>query len=393
MKKIILLILLLFSYSSYSYWWEQCNLDLKGDKLYCINAFESRVFVGSDSGRVYLSDNNGDNWNVINTGFPFVEITSIAIAKNKIFAATDSIGILISSDNGDSWNKSSLEDYDIRVLKSRDSTIYAGSQSGKILISNDLGVNWRKSELTDKPITCMALSANNICVGTLGRGVFLSSDNGENWIIRNNDNWYLLYIFSIAILNNNIYKGGVPGFSVSTDLGLSWESKKIPGTEVSSVNSILIIDNNLIAGTSHPMENLGVIQSSDNGDTWHYIGLDTLEINDLAFNSEYIFAIDNKGKIFRRKLNEIIKTDIIEANLKFENLISPNPASDFIEITCRGEVTSPLQSDVRIYNVYGQNVMSVGVQNLEPLRIDVSGLARGMYFVSIGDIVGKFIKI
>jgi hypothetical protein len=51
------------------------------------------------------------------------------------------------------------------------------------------------------------------------------------------------------------------------------------------------------------------------------------------------------------------------------------------------------QSDIKIFNIYGQNVLSVGDQNLEPLRIDVSGLALGMYFVRIGDTVQKFIKL
>jgi hypothetical protein len=44
-------------------------------------------------------------------------------------------------------------------------------------------------------------------------------------------------------------------------------------------------------------------------------------------------------------------------------------------------------------NVFGQTVLSVGVQNFEPLRVDVSGLAPGMYFVRIGDRVGKFVKL
>jgi hypothetical protein len=75
--------------------------------------------------------------------------------------------------------------------------------------------------------------------------------------------------------------------------------------------------------------------------------------------------------------------------------ISPNPATDFIEINCRGEVTSPLQSDVRIYDVYGQRVNLTPTLSIlgEGVRIDVSGLSPGMYFVRIGDKVGKFVKL
>jgi photosystem II stability/assembly factor-like uncharacterized protein len=394
MKKILIIVLFLFSQASYSYCWEHCNPEIKNESSYCLNAFGNRIFVGADSGRIYFSNDNGDNWNVINTGYSYVSIKTLDLLENTIFAGTDSIGILLSSDKGDSWTKSSLGDYSIRILKSKGSSIYAGTLNGDFLISRENGVNWIKSNLSDKPITCMSLSADNMCVGTLGGGVFLSKDNGNRWIKCKADPLGVSYIFSILIDHDNIYKGGVGGFSVSTDLGLSWKSKKIPGTEVSSVNSILIIDSNLIAGTSHPMENLGVIQSSDNGDTWHDIGLYTLEINDLAFNSEYIFAIDNKGKIFRRKLNEIIKTDMQDDKLSpLESNISPNPASDFIIISVGANGRSPLQSDIKILNIYGQTVFSVGAIHELPLRVDISGLAPGMYFVRIGDRVSKFIKI
>jgi hypothetical protein len=73
--------------------------------------------------------------------------------------------------------------------------------------------------------------------------------------------------------------------------------------------------------------------------------------------------------------------------------ISPNPTSDFIEISVGANGRSPLQSDIKIYNIYGQTVLSVGVQNFEPLRINVSGLAPGMHFVRIGEKIGKFIKL
>ena len=74
-------------------------------------------------------------------------------------------------------------------------------------------------------------------------------------------------------------------------------------------------------------------------------------------------------------------------------IVSPNPSSDFIEISVGANGRSPLQSDIKIYNIYGQTVFSVEAIHELPLRFDVSGLAPGMYFVRIGDKVGKFIKI
>ncbi len=77
--------------------------------------------------------------------------------------------------------------------------------------------------------------------------------------------------------------------------------------------------------------------------------------------------------------------------------ISPNPATDYIEISLGANGPSPLQSDVRIYNIFGQIVSTPVCFADTPAsggqRIDVSGLAPGMYFVRIGDRVGKFVKL
>lgn len=79
------------------------------------------------------------------------------------------------------------------------------------------------------------------------------------------------------------------------------------------------------------------------------------------------------------------------------NFISPNPATDFIEISVGVGHAEPLQSEVRIYDVFGQSVSTPNPTpalpaSREGVRIDVSGLVPGMYFVRIGDKVGKFVK-
>ena len=81
--------------------------------------------------------------------------------------------------------------------------------------------------------------------------------------------------------------------------------------------------------------------------------------------------------------------------IKDEITLSPNPAEDFIEISVGAQGTVPNNSDIRIFNVFGETV-----KNPTPtlpkgagLRIDVSGLPSGVYFVWVGDKVRKFVKI
>lgn len=74
--------------------------------------------------------------------------------------------------------------------------------------------------------------------------------------------------------------------------------------------------------------------------------------------------------------------------------IFPNPASEYIEISGLG--VNPLIDgvpEIRIYNVLGECVISVEPQHSVSLqRIDVSGLPPGIYFVRIGEWIGRFVK-
>ncbi len=136
--------------------------------------------------------------------------------------------------------------------------------------------------------------------------------------------------------------------------------------------------------------------------------------NCLAIYSESKYGTDtdifeefaaNVGRITRSNglggkwflVDSKIVTDIPDNSNRNNSLnefhISPNPAYDFIEISVGANGCSPLQSEIKIYDLYGQTVLSVGVQNLEFLRVDVSVLAPGVYFVRIGDKLSKFVKI
>jgi hypothetical protein len=85
-----------------------------------------------------------------------------------------------------------------------------------------------------------------------------------------------------------------------------------------------------------------------------------------------------------------------------ELTITPNPVMDYIEI----DLTrwAPLAKwspsvEIRIFNVLGEIQTTPSLRDTPPwkggekVKIDVSGLAAGMYFLRIGDKVGKFVKL
>ena len=74
--------------------------------------------------------------------------------------------------------------------------------------------------------------------------------------------------------------------------------------------------------------------------------------------------------------------------------ISPNPATDYIEISYPQLMRGPVGVTPRIFDILGVEVLNNSQLSIfnSQLRIYVSGLSPGLYFVKVGDKVKKFIK-
>ncbi len=91
-------------------------------------------------------------------------------------------------------------------------------------------------------------------------------------------------------------------------------------------------------------------------------------------------------------------TAIEETEINNElNLIYPNPASDFIEISLKRCPTSSrcrTSEDICIFNSYGEKVLSEkAVPANSKQRISISNLPAGVYYMKIGNLVEKFIVV
>ncbi len=75
--------------------------------------------------------------------------------------------------------------------------------------------------------------------------------------------------------------------------------------------------------------------------------------------------------------------------------ISPNPASDYIEIYLPLEGNERGTTEIKIYNTLGEYVLNVVAIHKLPLQqqIDISHLPAGVYFVRIGKETALFVKI
>ena len=145
----------------------------------------------------------------------------------------------------------------------------------------------------------------------------------------------------------------------------------------------------------------------DGGKTWH-----TEVIQDIDLHSPYDYALRHL-KMPTRNTAYVISsgewilkfngdwTDVEDTRPPTEGIIiSPNPATDYIEINLDRWTPlskwNPSGSEIKIYNVYGELVIS-DVPHLEDvghlIRIDVSDLPVGLYFVRVGGRMLKFVKL
>jgi hypothetical protein len=88
-------------------------------------------------------------------------------------------------------------------------------------------------------------------------------------------------------------------------------------------------------------------------------------------------------------------TSIENDNEKNGNIIiSPNPASDYVEINVGNTHAYSLQQDLKIYNALGECVINLtpALSEGEGARFDVSQLVAGVYFVTYSGKTCKFIK-
>jgi photosystem II stability/assembly factor-like uncharacterized protein len=139
--------------------WNQINYGITDIRLHSIDLFGNRLCAAPYSGKVFLSEDRGENWALIKNSSSKYNVSSILLAENKIFIGTTYTGspyigdgVKLSLDNGLTWLDASSglgNANTINNLVKLDDYIYAGTANNsvykaKISDFDNVGVNDEK---------------------------------------------------------------------------------------------------------------------------------------------------------------------------------------------------------------------------------------------------------
>jgi hypothetical protein len=288
MKKLILLVLILHcSFIISNAQWVSANGPY-GATILCFTNSGTTVFAGTSQAGLFLTTNNGTNWAA--TGFANQSVYSLAsnvtslfagttvgisrssnnganwtsvynsstvifksIATNGsfVFAGTNGFGVLRSTNNGDNWAyiNNALSYLHVSSILVSGANLFAATNGG-VFLSTDNGVSWSATNngLMDLSANILAASGINLYVGTIGGGIFISSINGGNWTVLNNGltNWY---IRALAVSESNTFIANSNGVFLSKYTGSTWINRNQGFGTVPSINTFIIANNYIFAGT------------------------------------------------------------------------------------------------------------------------------------------------
>lgn len=119
--------------------------------------------------------------------------------------------------------------------------------------------------------------------------------------------------------------------------------------------------------------------------------------NDSTYKIKVSSLKDPKISTISKENFSIIKANSINPP-KIDNLfvISPNPAKDYIEISLENVILSQAKNPIQIYNTYGDCVIDLTPTPFlkgEWLRINISHLPIGVYYLRIGKETSMFVKM
>ena len=191
----------------------------------------------------------------------------------------------------------------------------------------------------------------------------------------------------------------------TTDAGISWIKQLDTTIQRVVLQGINFINNEI--GFAYGTGDV-ILFTDDGGNNWEYI---TENISDKFIGYITSFKIINHNTSLFKASDKLYllkrKTTSVSEKSSSKLAIYPNPATDYITINIgrigassnENNIWASPNASIEIYDVMGvlvaqtsSSVFNGQTGTSDPLRIDISNLSPGVYFVKIGDRVEKFVK-
>ncbi len=223
-------------------------------------------------------------------------LQNIYINENIIIYAKSYGGIVISIDKGKTWKTIDESNMDIvpNTILVKGNNIFIGG-FGFLYVSTDLGETWQSkiNGMQSFPIVNSLVNiGNKIFAGSAG-GVFISTDNGENWTVKNNGFGKYLTVFKMINSGDKLLVSNQSGIFLSTDLGESWIQKNKGLPEYYTYDKLSLVDSLILIGSNVDIYNGGINKifiTTDYCESW-------IEKNNQPFYKSYTYSfasIDNR---------------------------------------------------------------------------------------------------
>ena len=160
--------------------------------VYSLGVNGSTVFagIGGNSSNLYISTDNGNNWESSSDGLPntdYTSVLSVLFNTSNLFVVLPE-GVYKSTNTGQTWfnSSSNIIASSISALYNFNNRIYAASYENGISYTNNNGSNWTdvNQDLSSPTVISIGSCDSVLFIGTYG-GNYKSTNYGTNWILSN----------------------------------------------------------------------------------------------------------------------------------------------------------------------------------------------------------------
>ncbi len=393
MKKLLLSILSVISFSAFSQW-STTTIFSSGED--CFSAFGKGLASDASSSALNATSDDGATWGASNTGVPASGLSFGTLNGSTLYAFRGTA--IYQSTTGNNWTAlttSAIPGSDvIKSMATVNGSVIAVtnpiSGSGSKFYQLGGSAFSLKSSMTTTLVTVIeSMNSGQLWAGTTTTLNLQSLDGGMTWTAINGTlapvNWWDKYTLCMGSTSTTQFFGNYGGrMYKSTNGGATWTGaiNISTGTTISISDIFILSNSNILVACDS-----GFYYSNDGGTTFNKnnLGLNYSNgenyLKKITATANYILASTGNGTIVRRPINQIfsgIKENIL---VNLESKVYPNPANGFAVIEASDLMFND-KCEVKLNDVLGREVgvfeMKEGKSNL-----NLENFSKGLYTYSV----------